>query len=117
MEFSCNARAFLLLRINQSAANGGKSFLGLLALCHVDAGTYITGERTFRTKSRHPRIQDPSILSILPPQAILHFERLTPLEELIVSVQAQLQSSACTPSAHPLPSSETRGRPVKSSQG
>src|SRR5437762_10782449 len=91
MKFSCDTRAFLLLRINQPAAHTGKSFLGLLALCHVNARTYVTGKRAFGTKSRYPHIQDPSILSIVPPQPILHFERLTPLEGLVVIVQTQLQ--------------------------
>src|SRR4051812_3029968 len=65
-------------------------FFGSLALCHVDARSYITRKRTILTVSRYSDIKNPTRFPVMPSQAILHFETFATIKRLCVGFKASL---------------------------
>src|SRR3954451_4094009 len=91
MKFPRDPSALLFMGLNQLAPHIGKSFLGQLAIRYVDARSYVARKRAIRIKPRHTDIEEPSVVSIVPPQTILHLESLVAVEGPLIGIEARLE--------------------------
>src|SRR5215831_6188277 len=97
MQFSRNPCTFLFMGFDQSAANRRQSCLGLLSIADVKARSDITCKSAVPIESRHTDVQDPTVLSVFTPKAILHFKGFTLIKRPGVRLQAALQVFAVDP--------------------
>src|ERR1700691_3048975 len=79
--------SFFLMCFNQPSAHRGKSLFCELAIRDIDTRAYVSGKRTVGVESRHNAIEEPAIFAVMPPEPILHVERLTRIESLAVAIQ------------------------------
>jgi hypothetical protein len=86
-----NPGALLILRFDQSAANRGKGFFSDFVFGDVGASADVPCKSSISAESRHTFVTNPTILSVVPSQPILHSELFATIERLRVSVEASLQ--------------------------
>src|SRR5436305_15253490 len=91
MKLSGDPRALLFLGLDQSTADVRKRLLRQFAIGDVDARTDVSGKGIIRVKSRHSSTKNPSILTIMSPEAILHLERFPSLDRTSIGLHAMLQ--------------------------
>src|SRR5207302_1600730 len=91
VQLPCDPGTLLFVGFNQPASDAGKGFLGDPSIGNVNPRTYVPGKRTVRVHSWHSDIEDPAVFSIVAPQAILHVERFSPIECMVVGLQARFQ--------------------------
>src|SRR5271156_4942191 len=82
-----------------------------LAFRHINATPDVTHKRAILIKPRHPNVDNPSILSVVPSEPILHSELLTPIRGLPVRVQASLQILGVNTLRPAVPYLEVNGSP------
>src|SRR6185437_8354881 len=89
VEFSRDPSTFLFMSFNQPPAYARKSFLGQPAIGDVQARADVASEGTVMVEPWHAQIEDPAKFPVVPPQAILHIERLAAIECACVGIQAR----------------------------
>src|ERR1700752_3569805 len=63
----------------------------LLSLGYIDTGSDITDKGAILIKPWHSNVENPSILSVVPPKPVLHSELLTTIKSLRVRPHTSLQ--------------------------
>src|ERR1700704_1954402 len=91
MQLSGDPGALLLVGLNQPATHAGEALLCQFAIGDVEARADIAGKRAVRVESWHTYIGYPAVVSVVPPEPILHLERLPEIECLGVGIQATAQ--------------------------
>src|SRR5882762_3293545 len=79
------------MSLDQPAPHTGKSFLGKLSIGDVQARSDVTGKLAIGVESRHTDIVDPTVLSVITTDAILHLKRSMLIKGLGVGFQGALQ--------------------------
>ena len=82
--------SLLFVGLNQFTSNAGQGFLGELLLGDVETRADVAGKRTVRVVSRHARVEDPPIFSVVPAEPVVFLERFPAVEGLSVGLQAVL---------------------------
>src|SRR5256885_10362749 len=91
MEFSRSPCTFFFMSLDQPAPHAGKSVLGQLSIGDVQARADVARKIAIGVESRHTCVQDPTVLSVIATDAILHRKRLPLIKGLGVGFQAALQ--------------------------
>src|SRR5215472_3155079 len=91
MKLAGNPAAFFFLGLEQALTHHGEGSLGELPLRYVYRRTDVTDKGPVCAKSWHSIDKNPAVLSILPPEPILHLIRLMPFECVHVSPEASRQ--------------------------
>src|SRR5215467_10008731 len=84
MQFSGEPCTFLFMRLDQPGPDAGKSFLGELSIGDVQARSNVASKRAIRIEPRGTNVENPSILSVMTSQPVLHFEILATFKSLRV---------------------------------
>ena len=90
VQFSRNACAFLLLRLNEFPAHAGKSLLGDFVISDVDARAYVASKRAIFMKPWHPDVKHPAIVSIVSSQTAFFPKRLPLIEPPTINIMTLL---------------------------
>lgn len=90
MQLSRDPCALFFLCLNQFAPNVRESFLGQLAVRNVHARADVSGKGPVVIESRNTIVEDPTVLSVVPSQPVLHLERLPAVERLHIRSHAGL---------------------------
>src|SRR5215510_14001331 len=65
-----------------------QSLLGVLSLCDVDTRAYVPQKLAIGSKARNTSVQQRPILTVMPPQAVLHRELTLRVECVRIDAQA-----------------------------
>src|ERR1700746_441720 len=91
MQFSRNPNTFFFMSLDQPAPHAGESVLGQLSIGDVHARSDVASKTAACIESRHTDVKDPTVLSIMAPDAILHLKRLPLIKGQRIGFQAALQ--------------------------
>src|SRR5450631_1055603 len=89
MQLAGDPSPLSLLGLNQPAAHRRKNLFGKPAIRDVDARSNVAGKRTVPVEPRHRHIEDPAVLTVMPPQPKLHLEGLARIEGSRIGIHAR----------------------------